>query len=189
METILKLLHQQRPNPNILATSHTLKLTWTWLISLPPAKVTLGVQQPMSQEEKRHARVSLWVPKTPATSHHHHNRERRPQPHHCKKRLPTKQLQPRAAVWMEGKCGYAAVSRRRVINYVAKYATKSEPHSKSLKTVYSTIMKSLKDDDKSLKVVQKILINSVGETDYSVQETCHLLLQLPMYMHHETLSF
>ena len=73
------------------------------------------------------------------------------------------------------------VSRRRVINYVAKYATKSEPHSKSLKTVYSTIMKSLKDDDKSLKVVQKILINSVGERDYSAQETCHLLLQLPMY--------
>ena len=55
------------------------------------------------------------------------------------------------------------VSRSRVINYVAKYATKSEPSSKSLKTVYSTIMKSLKDDDKSLKVVQKILINSVGE--------------------------
>ena len=73
------------------------------------------------------------------------------------------------------------VSRRRVINYVAKYATKSEPRSKSLKTVYSTIMKSLKDDDKSLKVVQKILINSVGERDYSTQETCHLLLQLPMY--------
>ena len=73
------------------------------------------------------------------------------------------------------------VSRRRVINYVAKYATKSEPRSKSLKTVYSTIMKSLKDDDKSLKVVQKILINSVGERDYSAQETCHLLLQLPMY--------
>ena len=70
------------------------------------------------------------------------------------------------------------VSRRRVINYVAKYATKSEPRSKSLKTVYSTIMKSLKDDDKSLKV---ILINSDGERDYSAQEICHLLLQLPMY--------
>ena len=74
------------------------------------------------------------------------------------------------------------VSRRRVINYVAKYATKSEPRSKSLKTVYRTIMKNLKDDDKSLKVVQKILINSIGERDYSAQETCHLLLQLPMYL-------
>ena len=32
----------------------------------------------------------------------------------------------------------------------------------------------------SLKAVQKLLINSVGERDYSAQETCHLLLQLPM---------
>ena len=57
----------------------------------------------------------------------------------------------------------------------------SQSRSKNLKTMYSTIMKRLKDDDKSLKVVQKILINSVGERDYSTQETCHLLLQLPMY--------
>ena len=28
--------------------------------------------------------------------------------------------------------------------------------------------------------MQKLLINSVGERDYSAQETCHLLLQLPM---------
>ena len=83
--------------------------------------------------------------------------------------------------WRENVDMQYVVSRRRVINYVAKYATKSEPRSKSLKTVYSTIMKSLKDDDKSLKVVQKILINSVGERDYSAQETCYLLLQLPMY--------
>ena len=32
----------------------------------------------------------------------------------------------------------------------------------------------------SLKVVQKLLISSVGERDYSAQETCHLLLQLPL---------
>ena len=39
---------------------------------------------------------------------------------------------------------------------------------------------SLKDDSTSLKAVQKLLINSVGERDYSAQETCHLLLQLPL---------
>ena len=42
-------------------------------------------------------------------------------------------------------------------------------------------MRSLKDDNTSLKAVQKLLINSVGERDYSAQETCHLLLQLPMF--------
>ena len=33
----------------------------------------------------------------------------------------------------------------------------------------------------ALKTVQKLLIHSVGDRDYSAQETCHILLQLPMY--------
>ena len=73
------------------------------------------------------------------------------------------------------------VSRQRVIQYVAKYATKSEPRSKALKRVFSNIMSTIKEDGTSLQVVQKLLINSVRERDYSAQETCHLLLQLPMF--------
>ena len=73
------------------------------------------------------------------------------------------------------------LSRRRVIHYVAKYATKPEPRSKALKRVFSNIMSTLKDDGTPLQVVQKLLISSVGERDYSAQETCHLLLQLPMF--------
>lgn len=71
-------------------------------------------------------------------------------------------------------------SRHKVIEYVAKYATKSEPRSLPLREVYTNIVRSLKDDSTSLKAVQKLLINSVGERDYSAQETCHLLLQLPL---------
>ena len=73
------------------------------------------------------------------------------------------------------------VSRRRVIKYCTKYVTKSEPRSQSLKEVFTTIVQSLKEGNSSLKAVQKLLINSVGERDYSAQETCHLLLQLPMF--------
>ena len=73
------------------------------------------------------------------------------------------------------------VSRHKVIEYCAKYATKSEPRSQPLKEIFTTIVRSLKDDSTSLKAVQKLLINSVGERDYSVQETCHILLQLPMF--------
>ena len=72
------------------------------------------------------------------------------------------------------------VSRHRMIEYCAKYATKCEPRSQPLKEIFSTIV-SLKDDNAFLKAVQKLLINSVGERDYSAQETCHLLLQLPMF--------
>ena len=73
------------------------------------------------------------------------------------------------------------VSRHKVIEYCAKYATKSEPRSQPMKEIFAKIVRSLKDDNTSLKAVQKLLINSVGERDYSAQETCHLLLQLPMF--------
>ena len=73
------------------------------------------------------------------------------------------------------------VSRHKVIEYCAKYATKSAPCSQPMKEIFAKIVRNLKDDNTSLKAVQKLLINSVGERDYSAQETCHLLLQLPMF--------
>ena len=73
------------------------------------------------------------------------------------------------------------VSRHKVIEYCAKYATKCEPRSQPLKEIFNTIVRSLKEDSTSLKAVQKLLISSVGERDFSAQETCHLLLQLPMF--------
>ena len=45
------------------------------------------------------------------------------------------------------------VSRTKVINYCAKYATKSEPRSQPLKDVYKHIIKGLGDSDTSLKAV------------------------------------
>ena len=73
------------------------------------------------------------------------------------------------------------VSRQRVLQYCSKYVTKSEPRSQSLKEIFTSIVRSLQQGNTSLKAVQKLLINTVGERDYSAQETCHLLLQLPMF--------
>ena len=73
------------------------------------------------------------------------------------------------------------VSRRKVIEYCAKHATKSEPRSKTLKEVYTTIVRSMSEDSTSMTAVQKLFINSVGERDYSAEETYYLLLQLPMF--------
>ena len=72
------------------------------------------------------------------------------------------------------------VSRHSVIEYCTKYVTKNEPHSRSLKVVFTSIVHGLKDSNNSLKAVRKLLISSVRERDYSAQETCHILLQLPM---------
>ena len=63
------------------------------------------------------------------------------------------------------------VSRRKIIGYVTKYATKNEPRSLPLREVYANIVRSLREDSTSLKAVQKLLINSVGDTDYSAHET------------------
>ena len=73
------------------------------------------------------------------------------------------------------------VSRQRVVEYCAKYATKSEPQSQPMREIFQTVVDSLKNGNTSLTVVQKLLINSVGKRDYSAQETCHLLMQLPMF--------
>ena len=72
------------------------------------------------------------------------------------------------------------VSKHKVINYITKYATKSEPRSQTMKEVYANIAQNLNDESSALQVVQKLLTNSVGERDISAQETCHLLLQLPL---------
>lgn len=73
------------------------------------------------------------------------------------------------------------VSRRKVQEYCAKYATKSEPRSQPLSDIYSGIVQKFSPHDNALKVIQKLLINTVGDRYFSAQETCHLLLQLPLY--------
>ena len=73
------------------------------------------------------------------------------------------------------------VSRNRVVQYCTKYVTKSETRSQSLKDTFANIAFSLKEGNRSVKAVQKLLISTIGERDYSAQETCHFLLQLPMY--------
>lgn len=49
-----------------------------------------------------------------------------------------------------------------------------------MKEMYTNIVRTLRDDSSALQVFQRLLINTVGERDLSAQETCHLLLQLPL---------
>ena len=56
-----------------------------------------------------------------------------------------------------------------------------------IKEVYANIVQNLNDESSALQVVQKLLTNNVGERDISAQETCHLLLQLPLGQMHKRL--
>ena len=50
-----------------------------------------------------------------------------------------------------------------------------------MREIFNSIVTSLKDGCTALTAIQKLLINSIGQRDFSSQETCHLLLQLPMF--------
>ena len=123
--------------------------------------------------------VSLWLPKASAVTH---GLEDEPILLTALNDGMVNSFNPvQLSAWWSNVDMQYIVSRRKVIEYCTKYVMKSEPRSQSLKEVFTSIVHGLKDGNTSLKAVHKLLINSVGERDYSAQETCHLLLQLPMF--------
>jgi hypothetical protein len=71
---------------------------------------------------------------------------------------------------------------RAVIEYVGKYAAKAEKASTSYKELAATVLPFINQDTlKPFKsFVTKIMNRLVGERDWSTQEVCHLLLNLPL---------
>ena len=67
------------------------------------------------------------------------------------------------------------------LQYISKYASKSEPRSEAFSEIFNKILNSSEPDGSSLSSIQKLLLNSVSERDISVQETCHILLGIPLY--------
>ncbi len=67
------------------------------------------------------------------------------------------------------------------LQYISKYASKAEPRSLAFSEVLDKTLRNDKPNDPGIKAFQKLLIHTVGERDFSAQETCYLLLQLPLY--------
>ena len=68
-----------------------------------------------------------------------------------------------------------------------KYASKAKPRSIAFSEIFNQILCDSKPDNPLLSLVQKLLLHSVAERDISAQETCHLLLGIPLY--HSSRSF
>ncbi|PKC53106.1 hypothetical protein RhiirA1_479998, partial [Rhizophagus irregularis] len=66
------------------------------------------------------------------------------------------------------------------LQYIAKYATKSEPCS-SFSEILNKILSESDPSGSSFPSFQCLLLHTVSEHDYFAQETCHLLLGLPLY--------
>ncbi|PKK68501.1 hypothetical protein RhiirC2_782199 [Rhizophagus irregularis] len=61
------------------------------------------------------------------------------------------------------------LSIHAALQYISKYASKAEPRSLSFSEIFDQILRN------------KLLFNSVSERDITAQETCHLLLGIPLY--------
>jgi ATP-dependent DNA helicase PIF1 len=68
-----------------------------------------------------------------------------------------------------------------VIEYIVKYAAKYEKKSESYKDLAGKLIPFVNENQPFQSLVTKLMNKLVGERDYSAQEVCHMLLDLPLY--------
>lgn len=64
---------------------------------------------------------------------------------------------------------------------MTKYAAKGEPKSQPVQSLYKSCVECLSDTSNAKKFLKSAMIRSVAERDFSAQETCHMLLSLPLF--------
>ena len=72
------------------------------------------------------------------------------------------------------------VDENACARYMAKYAAKGEPRSKSAAEILKTCMEKLQNDDQVSSAIKKGMIQIAGDRDLAAQETAHMLLGLPL---------
>ena len=64
---------------------------------------------------------------------------------------------------------------------MAKYAAKAEPRSQTVHSLFKSRVDDLSHSSHAHKALKCAMLRSVGERDFSAQETCHMLLSLPLF--------
>jgi len=72
------------------------------------------------------------------------------------------------------------LSRNVVLKYIAKYASKAQKRSKSYHHMLTRISNSIGSEDHALCAYRKFLAETIVYCDIGAQETCHMLLKLPL---------
>ena len=67
-----------------------------------------------------------------------------------------------------------------VINYAAKYCSKTETPTSTYADIARSILPHVSDSNPMLSFASKMMNKLIGERDYSAQEVCHLLMKLPL---------
>lgn len=72
------------------------------------------------------------------------------------------------------------LSVQSVVNYIAKYAAKTEPASKTFTDTLRGIVEDLRRPCQTARsAIKRLIMKSVSERDISAQEVCHLLMGYP----------
>ncbi|KAM4055520.1 ATP-dependent DNA helicase PIF1 [Hirsutella rhossiliensis] len=82
--------------------------------------------------------------------------------------------------WLANTDVSPCTSLQQVIDYAAKYCSKSEKKSESFAHIGKALMPRVKDHNPLVSFTSKLLNQLVAERDYSKQEVSHLLLGLPL---------
>ena len=67
------------------------------------------------------------------------------------------------------------------VEYLTKYAAKSEPRSPLLKQAFNSVDRNVDVNSEPRRVIKKIVMKSLDERDYAAQETMHHLLSLKLH--------
>ena len=67
------------------------------------------------------------------------------------------------------------------VEYLTKYAAKSEPKSLLVKQAFSSVMQNVDANTDPQKAMRKIIMKTLGERDYAAQETMHHLFSLKLH--------
>ena len=65
--------------------------------------------------------------------------------------------------------------------YMAKYASKGEPRSQPVSSIFKSCVDRLKSTSHAHTALRSAMIRSVAERDFSAQETAHQRLSLPLF--------
>jgi hypothetical protein len=65
--------------------------------------------------------------------------------------------------------------------YMAKYASKGEPRSQPVSSIFKSCVDRLNNTSHAHTALCSAMIRSIAERDFSAQETAHQLLSLPLF--------
>ena len=73
------------------------------------------------------------------------------------------------------------IDHHKCVEYLSKYAAKSEPRSPLLTDTFNSVINNTHCKLEPQKAMKKIIMKTISQRDFSVQETMHLLLSLKLY--------